>query len=335
MKQLFINWKSALESGNIPQGAKMDFISKWLVITRAAVISMTLTSVFIGAIIALTDGFFNIKYLMVITAAMILAHMSNNLINDYFDYKQGTDTPDYHRTQYSPHPIASGLISEKKLLAVFGVFSLLELAAAVYLYINTGLPVLVFAVLGFLLSVFYVAPPLKLKYRGAGEFAIFFIWGPLITVGTYYVMTGSMPLHAWLISIPYGLVVMNVLLGKHLDKFEKDSAKGVRTFPVVLGFKNAVSFTKINTAMFFVTVTALVAFKIVTPLALICFFSIGRFGKFISVLSSPRPDAKPDGFPDLWPLWYVVWAFWFNKLAGGLFILGLIAGVFTKKYFGF
>ena len=313
----------------------MDFLSKWLVITRAAVISMTTTSVFVGAIIALNDGYFNLKFLLIITGAMILAHMSNNLINDYFDYKQGTDTPDYHRTQYSPHPITSGLISEKKLLAVFALFGVIELGAAVYLYFQTGLPVLVFAAAGFFLSVFYVAPPLKLKYRGAGEFAIFIIWGPLITVGTYYVMTRSMPLHAWLISIPYGLVVMNVLLGKHLDKYEKDKAKGVRTFPVVLGFKNAVTFTKINSAMFFVTVIILVALKIVTPLALICFFSIGRFRKFIGILSSPPPEKKPDGFPDLWPLWYVVWAFWFNKMAGGLFILGLIAGVFTKKYFGF
>lgn len=335
MKQLIINWRSALRTGNIPQGAKMDFVSKWLVIMRAAVVSMTITSVFIGALVALNDGFFNVEHLIIITVVMIFAHLANNLINDFFDYKQGTDTPDYHRTLYSPHPVASGLISERKLLFVFAVLSLLELAAAVYFYLKIGFPVLVFAGLGFLLSVFYVAPPLKLKYRGAGEFAIFLIWGPLITVGTYYVMAGTMPMHAWVISIPYGLVVMNVLLAKHLDKYEKDSAKGVRTFPVVLGFEKAVAFTKINTAMFFIAVVVLVAGKIVTPFVLICFFSIGRFRRFLEVLSSPRPENKPEGFPDLWPLWYVVWAFWFNKLAGGLFITGLIAGSFTKKYFGF
>jgi 1,4-dihydroxy-2-naphthoate octaprenyltransferase len=183
-----------------------------------------------------------------------------------------------------------------------------------------------FAVAGFLLSVFYVAPPLKLKYRGWGEAAIFLIWGPLITVGTYYVMAGNMPWQAWLASIPYGLVVTNVLLSKHLDKFEKDSAKGVKTLPVVLGWKNAILFTRINTAMFYITVIVLVFFKVVTPFTLIAFFSIGRFKYFMDVLSSQKPTEPPKDFPKIWPLWYVVWAFWFNKLAGGLFILGLIIG---------
>ncbi len=323
---LIQNWKVALEIGNLPKGAKMDWLSKWIILTRAQVISMTVTSALIGALLAATRGYINWAHLGLVIVALILAHMSNNLINDYFDYKQGIDTKDYHRVQYSPHPIASGLITEKKLLSVFFTFGLIELAIAFYLFKNTGWPVMAFAVAGFLLSVFYVAPPVKLKYRGLGELAIFLIWGPLITVGTFYVMTKTMPLEAWLASIPYGLVVTNVLLGKHLDKYEKDSKKGVRTLPVVLGWKNAVMFTRINTAMFFIAVAVLVLAKIITPFALLSFFAVNRFRVFMGILSAKKPATKPKGFVNLWPLWYVVWAFWFNKMAGGLFILGLILG---------
>jgi 1,4-dihydroxy-2-naphthoate octaprenyltransferase len=117
-----------------------------------------------------------------------------------------------------------------------------------------------------------------------------------------------------------------VLLAKHLDKFEKDGAKGVKTLPVVLGWKNAILFTRINTAMFYIAIVALVFFKVVTPFALIAFLSIGRFKYFMDVLSSKKPEEMPKDFPKIWPLWYVVWAFWFNKLAGGLFILGLVIG---------
>jgi len=327
---IFKKWKYVLEIGNLPEGEKMDFFSKWVILTRAQVFSMTITSALVGAILAATAGYFNWVNLIVIVAALCLAHASNNLINDYFDYKQGVDTADYHRTQYSPHPIASGLISEKKLLAVFVMFGIIELAAAYYLYLQAGPAVFAFAITGFLLSVFYVAPPLKLKYRGLGEFAIFLIWGPMITVGTYYVMAKSMPLNAWLGSIPYGLVVMNVLLGKHLDKYEADSKKGVKTLPVVLGWKNAMIFTRINTAMFYVVVVILILIKAITPFAALCFFSVFRYKKFIDILATPVPKEKPEGFVNLWPLWYVVWAFWFNKLAGGLFIAGLLAGVFIK-----
>lgn len=327
MKKLLSRWKIILDTGNPPRGDKVDFVSKWLIATRACVFSMTTTSVLIGALIAATDRHFNLLYLLLVLVALILAHASNNLINDYFDYKQGVDTPDYHRTQYSPHPLASGLMTERELLAAFFLFSLIEVAIAVYLTVKCGLPVLVLAITGFLLSVFYVAPPLKLKYRGFGELAIFLIWGPMITVGTYYVMSSNMPLHSWLASIPYGLVVTNVLFGKHLDKYEKDKEKGVLTLPVLLGWKNAILFAKINSALFYITVIILVLFRIISPFTLITFFSINRFRFFISILNTPKPQEKPKDFVDIWPLWYVAWAFWFNKLAGGLFIIGLVLGI--------
>ena len=327
---LLNNWRVILETGNLPAGEKMDFLSKWLVATRAAVISMTVTSTLVGGVIAATDGKFNWLNMVLITVALIFAHAANNLINDYFDFKQGVDTPDYERTQYAPHPLASGMMNEAELIGAFLIFGVIELVIAVYLYTQAGWPVMAFAVTGFLVSVFYVAPPLKLKYRGLGEAAIFLIWGPLITVGTYYVMTKTMPLHAWLASIPYGLVVTNVLMGKHLDKYVKDKEKGIKTLPVVLGFERAVLWTKILSAFFYVAVVLLVFFRMLSPFTLLVFFSIGRFRVFINILTAKKPEAKPDGFVSLWPLWYVVWAFWFNKLAGGLFVAGLILGMFIK-----
>jgi len=323
-------WKFIIDTQNAPRGEKIDFVSKWLLATRASVFSMTLTSVFIGALLAATYNHFNLLYLFLICFALILAHGSNNLINDYFDYKSGLDTKDYPRVQYSPHPIVSGLISEKELLFAFFIFGLIELAIAIYLTLKVGFLVLILAISGFLLSVFYVAPPLKLKYNGVGEFTIFLIWGPLITCGTYYVMANEVNFNIIFASIPYGLVVMNVLLGKHLDKYDKDKEKGVKTLPVLLGFENAIKFAKINTAMFYIITIFLVFFRITSPFTLLSFFSIKRFVTFLNILNTKKPDIKPEDYPDIWPLWYVVWAFWFNKLAGGLFIIGLLIGIFVK-----
>jgi hypothetical protein len=79
-----------------------------------------------------------------------------------------------------------------------------------------------------------------------------------------------------------------------------------------------------------VVVILLVLFRIITPFALLCFFSINRFRVLMNIFDTKKPEIKPDFFPDIWPLWYVVWAFWFNKMAGGLFILGLLLGIFIK-----
>ena len=50
-----------------------------------------------------------------------------------------------------------------------------------------------FALAGLFISVFYVAPPLKLKHHGLGEPGVFVVWGPLMIGGTYYVTAGTLP----------------------------------------------------------------------------------------------------------------------------------------------
>jgi len=320
-----------IKTCNVKSEGKMTFLEKWLVSVRPCVFSMTTTSVLIGVLYALYEGKYNIINTFLALIGLIMAHASNNLINDYFDWKLGTDDKDYPRVKYSPHPIVSGILSEKQLLTGFFILGLAELSIMIYLWLNVGKWVPIFAIAGFLISLFYVAPPLKLKYEGLGELAIFLIWGPLITAGSYYIITGGLNLNVFLISIPYGLIVTNVLMGKHLDKYEKDKEKGVKTLPVSLGFKNSILFTKIITILFFVSVIVLSILKILPIYCLIVLIAADRIFKFFKTLSQPKPKEAPENFP-IWPLWYVAWAFWFNKKAGAMFVSGLLLGVILKVF---
>ena len=92
---------------------------------------------------------------------------------------------------------------------------------------------LLLALAGLFISVFYVAPPLKLKHRGLGEPGVFVVWGPLMIGGTYFVTTGQLPAWVWAASLPYAILVTTVLFGKHVDKLPADSAKGIHTLPVM------------------------------------------------------------------------------------------------------
>src|SRR5262249_23248520 len=76
---------------------------------------------------------------------------------------------------------------------------------------------------------------LKLKHHGLREPGVFIVWGPLMIGGTYYVTAGTMPAWVWLATLPYAITVTTVLIGKHIDKFEQDSARGIHTLPVILG----------------------------------------------------------------------------------------------------
>src|SRR2546422_3014187 len=205
---LLDSWRQVVLNGNLAPGRRVDAVSRWLLITRACVFPMTLTSGLIGGLLAATStpaprwGCFALALL-----GLVIAHAANNMINDYFDTIGGVDTEAYIRTQYAPHPLFSGLITKRGLLAAIAAFNLADLAILVVLLGARGWPVAAFALAGLFVSVFYVAPPLKLKHHGLGEPGVFLVWGPLMTVGTYYVTAGSVPTWVWFASVPHALGV--------------------------------------------------------------------------------------------------------------------------------
>jgi 1,4-dihydroxy-2-naphthoate octaprenyltransferase len=232
--QLVDNWRAILAQGNLPQGRSMDFVSKWLLITRACVFSMTATSALIGGLLAAaTVDDPNWTAFFLATLGLILAHAANNMINDWFDTTGGVDTAQYTRALYAPHPLLSGLISKAGLLASIAVVNLLDLWILVELTEMVGWGAVAFALAGLFISVFYVAPPVKLKHHGLGEPGVFVVWGPLMIGGVYYVTAGTIPFWVIVASFPYAISVTTVLIGKHVDKYEQDASRGIRTLPVI------------------------------------------------------------------------------------------------------
>jgi len=302
-------------------------VSRWLLITRASVFPMTITSAALGGMLAIagpTRVEANWLFFALALFGLVLAHAANNMINDWFDLAGGVDSASYVRGQYAPHPILSGLISKRGLIAAIALVNAIDLAILVYLGAERGPLVWVFALAGLFISVFYVAPPLKLKHHGFGEPGVFLVWGPLMIAGTYFVTTGSAPGWVFAASLPYALLVTLVLFGKHIDKLEADTAKGIHTLPVILGDAQARWVAQALVVSFFVVMAILVLTGTLGVWTLASFAAIPRALQVTKVFRTPKPAAPPPGYP-LWPLWYVAWAFLLTRLAGVLFVLGLVA----------
>jgi 1,4-dihydroxy-2-naphthoate octaprenyltransferase len=317
------NWGEILRTQNLPPGRTMDLVSRWLLITRASVFPMTLTSCAIGGLLAVHSEHTNWLYFAAAMVGLMLAHAANNMINDYFDLEGGVDTENYVRAQYAPHPVLSGLISKTGLLLAIALVNLLDLGILVFLTERRGWPVPLFALLGLFISVFYVAPPLKLKHRGFGEPGVFIVWGPLMIAGTYFVTAGNLPPWVLVASLPYALLVTTVLMGKHVDKLDADSGKGIHTLPVILGRERALFLTQQLLVSFFVFVLCLVLTGTLPVWTLLVFLAVPRLWEVLRVLSRPPPSAPPPNYP-LWPLWYVAACFLVTRRAGALFVVGLI-----------
>src|SRR5512146_1383642 len=273
---------------------RLDILSKWFIATRSAVGTITLYSGLIGGLLAwqylhANGKPFSFITWLILTLGLFIAHGTNNLINDYTDYSRGIDKDNYFRTQYGVHPLAQGFWDKRTHLIWFGVSGLLATLAGIYALFYTNFsPIVIwlFAV-GALILLFYTYP---LKYVGIGELSIFIIWGPLMIAGVYYVLTGIWDWAVVLASIPIGLNVVTINLGKHSDKLKEDKVKKVRTLPVLVG-ETAARYITIGAIVLSYLITLYLIFvtHFFTPVMLLIFVAVRPAKMALQRLSKPRP----------------------------------------------
>ncbi len=320
------NWREALLTMNLPD-ERMDGVSRWLIITRAGVIPMTLTSGLIGGLLAVRAANPNWLLFGLSLIGLGVAHASNNMINDYFDLTGGIDTSEAPRALYAPHPVLAGWVTRAELIRAIVVLNLIDAVIMVFIFAARGWAVVLFAMAGLFISVFYVAPPVRLKHLGLGEPGVFIVWGPLMVGGTYFVTTGEIPAWVWVASLPYAILVTSVLIGKHIDKLPYDRGKDVHTLPVILGEKGAIRLNQALMISFYPIVVAMVVTGTLGFGALIVLGGLPVLLRVLDIYSTPKPSSPPPGYP-VWPLWYVSAAFVHTRRAGALFILGVFLNWF-------
>jgi 1,4-dihydroxy-2-naphthoate polyprenyltransferase len=309
----------------------LDIISRWLISTRAAVLVMTFISAGIAGILAYQHGRFHLGLWALLTLGLILAHATNNLINDFTDYIKGVDKDNYYRAQYGPQPLEHGLMTKRQMLAFILVTGLLALLAGMVLVYVRGYLALILLGAGAFFLLFYTFP---LKYIALGELSVLIVWGPLMIGGGYFVITGVWDWNVVIASLPYALGVTTVIFGKHIDKFAPDKEKGIHTLPVILGESLARKIVLAVTILQYLSVIYLVAIGFFTPVLLIVILALWTFIKVLwPMYKHPKPEDKPADYPaDAWPLWFVASAFVHNRRFGMLYLLGLVVDAVLRVF---
>ena len=332
-----VMWQKALKvipSVSREEWNNLDLISKWLISTRAAVLAMTLTSAILAGLFAWRDNLFSFLPWLALTFGLLMAHASNNLLNDYVDYSRGVDQRNYFRTMYGPHPLTNQLMTKRQHLTYFAVSGFLALGSGLMLVWYSGFDLLVWSLLGsgaFLL-LFYTWP---LKYIALGEVAVLLAWGPLMVGGGYYVIAHRWDWSVVIASIVYALGVTTVIFGKHIDKLKSDQEKNIHTLPTILGEKMSRYLVIGMMFLSYFLLTYLVTTKYFTPLVLVTLFALPRLRQVLPAFLKPKPEERPANFPEGqggWPLYFAPLAFWYNRSFGALLALSLVADVLIRIY---
>ncbi len=309
----------------------LDPVSKFLYAARSIILVISAQAAIIAGLIAAADRQFDWPSFALVLTGFVVAHMISNLSNDYFDYKRGHDTPDSPRMRYTVHPLASGVLEPRTLVTGLAILAIIGSAITVYFIVERGWLAVAFAAAGIALMLLYDAAPVPLKSIGLGELAVFLVWGPLMVGGGHAVITGHVSNGALLASIPYGLGVMSILMGKHIDQMAFDAGKGNRTLPVLLGERAARTVNRAILVLIYVVTAALIVVGQLTPFAAIVAFALPSGLRAMSVMSRPRPAAPPAGYVG-WPLWFHRVCLEHNRQFGWLYIVGLAAGAIAGPW---
>lgn len=319
-------WRYAFLTTNPPEQGVVDQVTRWLVVTRAGVLPMTLTSGLMAVLLAAIDsGGRPVDWLNITLAVVgiVVAHLANNLMNDLADTQVGNDTETYPRALYAPHPILAGLVTKRQLVVGVLLCQVVDLAIMLTLVARRDWWIAAFAVGGLVLSWAYTAPPLRLKRIGLGELDVLITWGPLMVGGVYYAGVGALPWQVLAAATVYALLPTSVLMGKHVDKLPYDGPSGTHTLPVIIGEQAAKRVTQAMIVAYYVGVVVLVAVRALPWPALLTLLALPMAIKALTAFNGPAPAEPPADYP-VWPLWWAPIAFLHTRRAGGLLLAGLL-----------
>jgi len=250
-------------------------MKKYIKALRAPFLAGSVAPVLIGASLAFADGFFSLKRLIAAIIGVASLHTAANLINDYYDAK-GSDEVNIRVTPFSggSRAVQDEGLSLSAVSAMIVFFLFLALFAAIWIT-KAGRPLVIpLGLMGLFIGWAYSAPPLQLMSKGWGEVLIFFAFGPLVSLGAYYAVSGAMTVDSFIVGIPQGFLIMGVIWINEFPDYEADKSVQKNNLVVMMGPEMARYFYCAIMALSFMSIIFIIAIRHISFLIMLAFISL-------------------------------------------------------------
>ncbi|NIM04061.1 MAG: hypothetical protein GTO55_00060 [Armatimonadetes bacterium] len=195
-------------------------------------------------------------------AGVVLALIAVEAFNESFE--SGTDTL---------FSLQSSRCAPKWMLPLAAVALAGAGGIGLCLALTRGWPILAFAALGALAVAFYVGPPIRWAYRGAGETVIALSYGPLMICGAYYLHTRSLDARPLLISLAPAFLIAALAVINEIPDYYQDRLVGKRNLVVRLGRERTARLFALLLVLAYVSLAIAVITRAVPTLAWLFLFT--------------------------------------------------------------
>ncbi len=206
----------------------------WILAIRPKTLPAAAGPVLIGFALAYREGLHHLPSVILAALVALLIQAGTNMVNDYSDFKKGTDT----ESRVGPVRVTqAGLITPGNMKRGMFVVLFLIIILSIPLVLRGGFPILIVGVLSIISGIIYTAGPFPLGYNGLGDIFVLIFFGPVAVAGTFYVQTLELNLNSLLSGLGPGLLSVAILCINNLRDHDDDMVAGKNTLIVKLGKK--------------------------------------------------------------------------------------------------
>lgn len=244
----------------------------WFLETRPQFLLLPVVLVLLGTAMAWYYGSFHLGHAFLAFLGLLLAHISVNVLNDYFDYTSGVDL----KTQRTPFSGGSGILPaglmKPRQALWFGITCfLLTIPIGIYFVIVKGWMLLPLLIVGAICILLYT--PLILKQHWP-EWSPGLGLGTLPVLGAYFVQTGHYSIPAIIAAIPSGILVHNLLFINEFPDVEADKTVNKKTLTITIGKRKSSILYFVLTILMYIWIIGAVIAGQMPPFTLIALLTV-------------------------------------------------------------
>ena len=213
-------------------------LKNFMELTRFYSLNMTLGACFIIFSYAFYSEKFSVINLLLLIIALCFVHLGANLFDCYIDVKTKLNQGyNFENMRFSLEKkarlIRNGTYSLNQVKFILALLFSIALLIGIYFAFVTDWKVLIFALVGGILTLFY---PISSKYY-LSEITVGLIFGPLMIMGGYYALSGAFNSSLFLLSWAIFLTTIILLHTHNIMDWEYDEQENKNTLARMLKTK--------------------------------------------------------------------------------------------------
>jgi len=214
------------------------YLAAWWKLSRVPFLSVGILPLILGFVLAWRSGYKGPSGLYILsTAAVILIMWMTYYLGEWNDLEGDRVNQHFNRFTGGSRVLVKEILPARvSLLLGYGCLAgAILIGFYIYLQYQTDLRTLLLGGLGIFFGFFYSSRPFRWSYRGLGEILVGFCYGWLPVATGFFLFAGFFSQQIFILSIPVGLSIFNVILINEFPDEEADRAIRKRNLVVRFG----------------------------------------------------------------------------------------------------